>query len=135
MDIVSRSRPRGVLANRSITAYLSTITALTLVFSPSCPFTTRNSIFRLVDRIKLQTLHLASFFKLYPPYTSTLNVPNDGQVSFDSICNIIFQTAIVHTPYYLFFFFNYSFLTFDIFPPSIFLRSIIVAFSFSPQPA
>lgn len=48
MDIVSRSRPRGVLANRSIITSLpfSDNRVLTVSFSSSLSRQTRNSIFR-----------------------------------------------------------------------------------------
>lgn len=72
MDIVSRSRPRGVLANRSITS---------LPFSDNCVNQFFSSLFlfpfsqqeiqssSIVDTIKLQATHLPSSFELYL-YTS-----------------------------------------------------------------
>lgn len=74
MDIVSRSRPRGVLANRSIAS-------LPFFFQPPfSPFTTEEkfNLPCLVDRIELQTIHpllpslWPSFFKiLSKSYPST----------------------------------------------------------------
>lgn len=74
MDIVSRSRPRGVLANRSIAS-------LPFFFQPPfSPFTTEEkfNLPCLLDRIELQTIHpllpslWPSFFKiLSKSYPST----------------------------------------------------------------